>query len=418
MWRSGIGVTRDGALVYVGGPSLAITSLANLLVDAGAVRGMELDINPDWVQYSTYAGARGAPVSGGSGTSLLSSMAGNPWRYFESWWIRDFFTMSVRRGPRPPPARALPLSRCHHCQPVDRRVPRWGSSWRGCASPPVARARQRPTLRPPRPTAPPVTTTTLEQPGWTVVSESQGVALADRRTVHLADGNVVTIYRFRADRTSFALHAGSEDPPGAATSVGAAAGPAVTRAEAPRLIAAFNGGFKAASGSGGFEAAGHVVIALRRGFASLVIDDDGDVHVGVWGQGLPYPGERIRSVRQNLQPLVVSGRPSPVIGDLASWGVTLGGVPQVARSALGQDARGNLLYAASMHALPADLATALVGAGAVRAMELDINPYWVQLASTPRPGGPLVAGIPNQERPGSQFVVGWTRDFVTVLARR
>ncbi len=99
VWRSGIGVTRDGALVYVGGPSLAITSLANLLVDAGAVRGMELDINPDWVQYSTYAGARGATVNGGSGTSLLPSMAGNPWRYFESWWIRDFYAMSVRATP-------------------------------------------------------------------------------------------------------------------------------------------------------------------------------------------------------------------------------------------------------------------------------------------------------------------------------
>jgi hypothetical protein len=265
--------------------------------------------------------------------------------------------------------------------------------------------------------APPVTTTTLEQPGWAVVSELHGVALADRRTVQLADGNVVSIYRFRAGRTSFALHAGSEDPPGAAGSVGASAQPAITRAEAPRLIAAFNGGFKVASGSGGFQAAGHVVIPLRRGDASLVIDGDGEAHVGVWGQGLPYAGERVLSVRQNLQPLIMSGRPSPMIGDLASWGVTLGGVPEVARSAVGQDVRGDLLYAASMHALPTDLATALIGAGAVRAMELDINPYWVQLASTPHPGGPLVAGIPNQERPGNQFVVGWTRDFVTVLAR-
>ena len=266
-------------------------------------------------------------------------------------------------------------------------------------------------------TAPQVTTTTLEQPGWTVVSESHGVALADRRTVDLADGNVVTIYRFRTGRTSFALHAGSEDPPGAAAIVGPTAGPAITRGEAPRLIAAFNGGFKVATGSGGFQAAGHVVLPLRRGFASLVIDDNGDAHVGVWGQDLPYRGERIRSVRQNLQAMVMAGRPSPLINDVAAWGVTIGGVPQVARSALGQDARGNLVYAASMHALPTDLATALLEAGAVRAMELDINPYWVQLASSPRPGAPLVAGVPNQERPGNQYVVGWTRDFVTVLAR-
>ena len=98
VWRSAIGITRDGALVYVGGPSLAITSLANLLVDAGCVRGMELDINTDWVQYSTYGAGPGAST-GANGTSLLTGMAGDPTRYFESWWIRDFFTMNVRGAP-------------------------------------------------------------------------------------------------------------------------------------------------------------------------------------------------------------------------------------------------------------------------------------------------------------------------------
>lgn len=99
VWRSGVGVTRNGALVYVGGPSLAITTLANLLVDAGAVRAMEFDINTDWVQYSTYRGPLNGVTTGNNGTSLLASMSGNPWRYFESWWIRDFYTMSVRRAP-------------------------------------------------------------------------------------------------------------------------------------------------------------------------------------------------------------------------------------------------------------------------------------------------------------------------------
>jgi hypothetical protein len=99
VWRSGIGVTSNGALVYVGGPSLTITSLANLLVDAGAVRAMELDINTDWVQFSTYRAAPGHPLSGANGSSLLPDMAGAPSRYFESWWIRDFYTMSLRPTP-------------------------------------------------------------------------------------------------------------------------------------------------------------------------------------------------------------------------------------------------------------------------------------------------------------------------------
>ena len=97
VWRSGIGVTADGALVYVGGPGLNITTLANLLVRAGAVRAMELDINTDWVNFATYDPASaGAPATPVNGTLLLPGMTGTTRRYFESWWSRDFFTMSAR----------------------------------------------------------------------------------------------------------------------------------------------------------------------------------------------------------------------------------------------------------------------------------------------------------------------------------
>ncbi len=96
VWRSGMGVTANGALVYVGGPSLSITDLADVLVRAGAVRAMELDINTDWVQYSTFTGPRGKSINGGDGKRLLTTMIGPPSRYFASWWNRDFITMSLR----------------------------------------------------------------------------------------------------------------------------------------------------------------------------------------------------------------------------------------------------------------------------------------------------------------------------------
>ena len=97
--RSGIGVTRDGALVYVGGPFLNITDLANLLVRAGAVRAMELDINTDWVNFATFAPTTPTGLaSPANGTDLLppADMAGPPTRYFVTWWARDFITMSAR----------------------------------------------------------------------------------------------------------------------------------------------------------------------------------------------------------------------------------------------------------------------------------------------------------------------------------
>lgn len=95
VWRSGLGVTKSGAIVYVGGPALSISDLANVLVRAGAVRGMELDINTDWVQYSVFNGPIGTAINGANGTSLLSAMNGPPSRYFATWWNRDFYTMSL-----------------------------------------------------------------------------------------------------------------------------------------------------------------------------------------------------------------------------------------------------------------------------------------------------------------------------------
>ncbi len=73
------------------------------------------------------------------------------------------------------------------------------------------------------------------------------------------------------------------------------------------------------------------------------------------------------------------------------------------------------MYAASMSTVPADLASALIRNGAVTGMELDINPEWVQLDTARSPGRPLTAAIPSQQRPASQYLTGWTRDFITVL---
>ncbi len=96
-WRSGVGVTADGALVYVEGPALDPLQLAQLLVAAGVVRGMQLDINPDWPVLATYD----PPTPGGlaapsNGSKLVPSSVQGPWTFFEAWWARDFITMSVR----------------------------------------------------------------------------------------------------------------------------------------------------------------------------------------------------------------------------------------------------------------------------------------------------------------------------------
>lgn len=229
-----------------------------------------------------------------------------------------------------------------------------------------------------------------------------------------ADGTVVTLARFRG-AVHYRLHGGSVDPGSAALAV-VHAGPSIGGSERRRLLAAFNGGFLLSAGAGGYVQEGHVISPLRRGLASLVIDRTGTARIGVWGSGPPRPGESVFSVRQNLRLLVRHGHASRTAADWALWGSTLGGGEYVARSALGENAAGELIYAASMSTTPEDLAAALVHAGARTAMELDINPEWVQLDVARAPGRSLRAAIPGQARPADQYLVGWTRDFITVLA--
>ncbi len=95
-WRSGLGVTRSGDLVYVVG-QLNIVDLAHTLVRAGALRAMVLDMNPLWTIFATYDPASPTGLaSPANGTRLLASLVQGPARFFQPTYSRDFVTMSAR----------------------------------------------------------------------------------------------------------------------------------------------------------------------------------------------------------------------------------------------------------------------------------------------------------------------------------
>jgi hypothetical protein len=54
VWRSGVGITSDGRIIFVYGPALDVRTLADLLKRAGCMTAMELDINPDWMSFMYY----------------------------------------------------------------------------------------------------------------------------------------------------------------------------------------------------------------------------------------------------------------------------------------------------------------------------------------------------------------------------
>jgi hypothetical protein len=85
------------------------------------------------------------------------------------------------------------------------------------------------------------------------------------------------------------------------------------------------------------------------------------------------------------------------------------------RTGVGIDARGNLIYAAADGQTVISLAKILQHAGAVRAMEFDINPYWHTLITyTHSPGlVPTMVG-PNPNQSADRYLVSDDRDFFAV----
>jgi hypothetical protein len=94
--RSGIGVTSDGALVYVAGPALTAKTLAESLQRAGAVRAMTLDINPEWVTFNFYNHPDGIGTSTVTPAKLYPQMQRPATRYLgPTRESRDFFMIYV-----------------------------------------------------------------------------------------------------------------------------------------------------------------------------------------------------------------------------------------------------------------------------------------------------------------------------------
>lgn len=215
-----------------------------------------------------------------------------------------------------------------------------------------------------------------------------------------------------ASRAWLQLYAGRYEPPNSGT----------TLAEVPpqlrgRLLATFNSGFKLEDAGAGFVAFGHVYAPLRGGQATFIRYRDGAADVRTWSGG-PDPGPNVEFARQNLPLIVEGGRLNPNLNDGPQWGATLGNAVRVWRSGVGVDARGDVIYAAADNQTATSLALILQRAGAVRAMELDINSAWVTFNFY---GGPWAEGpaklLPDMTRDATRYLTPDDRDFFAAYER-
>jgi hypothetical protein len=191
-----------------------------------------------------------------------------------------------------------------------------------------------------------------------------------------------------------------------------------------QAIAAFNSGFKMDSARGGAWLDGQEIKPLVNGSASFVIKKDGSASVGVWGRDFSM-GPDIQAVRQNLELLVDNGQVNPAAreDDTTLFGATLGNKALVWRSGVGVDASGALIYAGGPALSVLTLAKTLQAAGAVRAMELDINTDWVSAYTyvSEDPANPASATVgtkllDSMSRSGDRYFSPGERDFFAFLA--
>jgi len=186
------------------------------------------------------------------------------------------------------------------------------------------------------------------------------------------------------------------------------------------LVATFNSGFTMNDANGGYWQDGKTGVPLRSGAASMVLYKDGHVDVVRWNGAPPASG--VAAVRQNLGLLVDNGAITADVNSTttSTWGATVGNATYVYRSAVGVRKDGSLVFVVGASMSVRTLANIVHDAGAVRAMELDINQSWTNFITYTHPGNGVAvpAMLTKDEHPNPyRYLQPSSRDFVAVLTR-
>lgn len=311
--------------------------------------------------------------------------------WVENWWYRDGPTASA------PPPGSLPAP----------------------GSPATAGATRRPDVPAPLTTRPGL----VALPGegtWTAGTPGRDGAPAIYTTFIRPDpahpSVVAGVARFDQARTRVELLPGTREPVANARTTSAQVPPDQRSA----LVATFNSGFKMKDARGGYLRQGRTLLPLRDGAATLVVRADGTATVGQWGRDVGS-GPDVVAARQNLALIVENGKPVAGLATNAdgSWGSARNQFQYTWRSAVGVDARSNLLYVAGPDLTLATVTEALTQAGAVTGMELDIHPPMVHMFTYRHTGSGLSATklLPSMVGPDNRYLVPDQRDFVAVTLR-
>jgi hypothetical protein len=192
------------------------------------------------------------------------------------------------------------------------------------------------------------------------------------------------------------------------------------------LLAAFNGGFQTRHGNFGVMHDTFVLVPPRNDIATLALYHDGRITITPWDAKL-YDNREVRTWRQNGAILIYNNEINPESTDknklLDNWG---GNVTHVVgeevvtwRSGVGLSANKQFLYYVAGPSLTVyTLANVFKTVGAKDAMQLDINPYWVQFISVNTVNNQLKANPLLAEMSGytERYLGAYTGDYFYVVS--
>jgi hypothetical protein len=235
-------------------------------------------------------------------------------------------------------------------------------------------------------------------------------------------------------RSQLHIVVGTQEPVSDAPSRGLRTGviPAAAQASG-KLLAAWNGGFRATHGHFGMMTDGVTWLPPLDGMMTVGVDTDGRAAMGAWGRGIK-PGHGWTAWRQNSPPLIEDGKISPDVVKYANtirWGASIDGAVFIWRSGMGITPDGRWLIYAAGNSLSAEtLTVALQAAGARDAMQLDVNATWERFVTFSDKSQATKASGKDVSLPATsvklidqmaggptQFLAPWERDFFYLTYR-
>jgi Phosphodiester glycosidase len=236
------------------------------------------------------------------------------------------------------------------------------------------------------------------------------------------------------NRSQLHIVVGTHEPVSDAPSRGLRTGviPAAAQANG-KLLAAWNGGFRATHGHYGMMTDGVTWLPPLDGMMTIAVDADGRATMGAWGRGIKLV-DGWTAWRQNNPPLIEDGKVSPDVVKYANtirWGASIDGAVFIWRSGMGITADGRwLIYAAGNSLSAKTLTVALQAAGARDAMQLDVNATWERFVTFSDKSQAVQTGGKDVSLPATavklidqmaggptQFLVPWERDFFYLTYR-